>query len=56
MTTTVARLFETMEWGPAPEASGPALDWIKSHGGDFGLFIGGTWVRSKAGEGFLRPC
>ncbi len=41
-----------MEWGPAPEASGPALEWIKSHGGDFGLFIGGKWVRPKAGEGF----
>ncbi len=52
MTSTVARIFETMEWGPAPEASGPALEWIKKHGGDFGLFIGGRWVRPKAGESF----
>ena len=52
MTTTVARIFETMEWGPAPEASGPALEWIKSHGGRFGLFIGGRWVQPKAGENF----
>ena len=41
-----------MEWGPAPEAGGPALEWIKSHGGDFGLFIGGRWVRATAGESF----
>jgi aldehyde dehydrogenase (NAD+) len=52
MTTTVARIFETMEWGPAPEASGPALEWIKSHDGDFGLFIGGRWVRPASGESF----
>ena len=52
MTTTVARLFETMEWGPAPEASGPALEWLQSHGGTFGLFIGGRWMPPAAGETF----
>ncbi|HEY6110713.1 MAG TPA: aldehyde dehydrogenase family protein, partial [Gemmatimonadales bacterium] len=50
MTTSVARIFETMEWGPAPEASGPALDWLKSHGGELGHFIGGRWVPPAAGE------
>jgi aldehyde dehydrogenase (NAD+) len=52
MTTTspVARIFETMEWGPAPEASGPALEWIKAHGGAFGLFIGGRWAPAQGGE------
>ena len=52
MTTTVARIFETMEWGPAPEASGPALEWLQAHGGEFGLFIGGRWVPPSAGETF----
>jgi aldehyde dehydrogenase (NAD+) len=52
MTTTVARIFETMEWGPAPEASGPALEWLKGHGGEFGLFIGGRWTPPAAGETF----
>ncbi len=52
MTTTVARIFETMEWGPAPEASGPALEWLQSHGGTFGLFIGGRWMPPAAGETF----
>jgi len=50
--TTVASIFETMEWGPAPEASGPALDWIRAKGGTFGLFIGGRWVAPAAGETF----
>ncbi|HTY05832.1 MAG TPA: aldehyde dehydrogenase family protein [Gemmatimonadales bacterium] len=50
--TTVAKIFETMEWGPAPEARGPALEWIKEHGGRFGLFIGGRWVEPQSGERF----
>jgi aldehyde dehydrogenase (NAD+) len=50
MTTSVARIFETMEWGPAPEASGPALDWLKAHGGELGHFIGGRWVPPAAGD------
>src|SRR5713101_468456 len=41
-----------MEWGPAPEASGPALDWIRARNGTFGLFIGGKWVAPAAGETF----
>jgi aldehyde dehydrogenase (NAD+) len=52
MATTVASIFETMEWGPAPEASGPALDWIRAQGGAFGLFIGGQWVAPASGETF----
>ncbi|HET9707428.1 MAG TPA: aldehyde dehydrogenase family protein, partial [Gemmatimonadales bacterium] len=55
MATTVASIFETMEWGPAPEASGPALDWIRAQTGNtgtFGLFIGGRWVAPAAGETF----
>ena len=52
MATTVASIFETMEWGPAPEASGPALDWIRAKGGTLGLFIGGQWVAPASGETF----
>jgi aldehyde dehydrogenase (NAD+) len=52
MTTTVARIFETMEWGPAPEASGPAFEWLEAHGGSFGLFIDGRWTPPAAGETF----
>jgi aldehyde dehydrogenase (NAD+) len=41
--TTVAELFESMAWGPAPEAPEPALTWLAQHGGTFGHFIGGDW-------------
>ncbi len=49
---SVAEIFETMEYGPAPEGTGPALDWIKSHKGAFGLFIDGRWTKAKSGEAF----
>ncbi|MGH7643944.1 MAG: aldehyde dehydrogenase family protein, partial [Gemmatimonadales bacterium] len=52
MTTTVAKVFETMEYGPAPESAAPALEWIKAHGGELGLFIGGRWVPPETGQTF----
>jgi aldehyde dehydrogenase (NAD+) len=52
MSTTVAGIFETMAYGPAPESKAPALDWLKAHGAEFGLFIGGQWVAPQAGERF----
>ncbi|HEX9704283.1 MAG TPA: aldehyde dehydrogenase family protein [Gemmatimonadales bacterium] len=50
--TTVAKIFETMEYGPAPEGAGPALDWLKARGGEFGQYIGGRWVKPHSGEWF----
>ena len=41
--TTVAEIFETMEYGPAPESDGPAREWIREHAGDFGHFVNGQW-------------
>lgn len=52
MTSTVAQAFETMEYGPAPEASGPALEWLKSRGNRLGLYIGGRWVEPASRERF----
>ncbi|RBI85524.1 aldehyde dehydrogenase [Rhodosalinus halophilus] len=43
-------IFETMEWGPAPESAGEALDWIAGHGGRFGHFVGGRFA--EPGETF----
>ncbi|HET6319156.1 MAG TPA: aldehyde dehydrogenase family protein, partial [Chloroflexota bacterium] len=40
---TVAELFETMPWGPAPEAAEPALAWLDQHGRTFGHFIDGSF-------------
>ncbi len=47
---TVAELFQTMEYGPAPEADAPARAWLAAHRAVFGHFIGGAWT--KAGKTF----
>jgi aldehyde dehydrogenase (NAD+) len=41
---TVASIFETMEYGPAPEAAAWAHAWLDAHGRLFGHFIGGAFV------------
>jgi aldehyde dehydrogenase (NAD+) len=40
----VAEIFESMEYGPAPEAAGPALAWLDRHERTFGHFVGGSYV------------
>jgi aldehyde dehydrogenase (NAD+) len=42
---TVAELFQTMEYGPAPESDGPARSWLASHNATFGHFTGGAWTK-----------
>src|SRR2546430_2335543 len=42
-------IFETMEYGPAPESATPALQWIKEHQ-PFGLFINNQWVAPASGQ------
>ncbi|WP_196259388.1 aldehyde dehydrogenase family protein [Pelagibacterium limicola] len=43
--TKIAEIFETLEYGPAPEAAGPALEWLDKHGRKFGHFIGGSFTK-----------
>ncbi len=51
--TTVAKLFETMEYGPAPESDALALEWLKQHdNARFGHFIDGRWVAPAEGQYF----
>src|ERR687889_393983 len=45
---SIPEIFESMEYGPAPEGAGPAQEWLDAHERTFGLFIGGAWL---AGEG-----
>jgi aldehyde dehydrogenase (NAD+) len=47
---TIKEIFETMDYGPAPEGATEALAWIASHGGRFGCFIDGSF--SDVGETF----
>jgi aldehyde dehydrogenase (NAD+) len=42
---TVQDIFETMEYGPAPEDASEALKWLERHGGRFGHYINGTWTK-----------
>jgi aldehyde dehydrogenase (NAD+) len=43
---SVPEIFQSMEYGPAPEAAGRALEWLQAHGRRFGLFIGGRWTEA----------
>src|SRR5438105_665621 len=55
--TTVSEIFETMAYGPAPESDKQAREWLEKHAREFGLFIGGRWVKGESGESFdvLNP-
>ena len=41
---TVKEIFETMDYGPAPEGAGDALAWIVDQGARFGHFIDGAYT------------
>ena len=50
--TKVAELFETMEYGPAPEVADEARAWIAARGPRFGHYIGGAWCEPAEGAFF----
>jgi aldehyde dehydrogenase (NAD+) len=50
--TSVAEIFRTMDYGPAPESDGPARQWLARHDGQFGLFIDGRWLEPDTGKRF----
>ena len=44
--TSVADIFETMAYGPAPEGDAPAREWLERHQlGTFGHFIDGAFTK-----------
>jgi aldehyde dehydrogenase (NAD+) len=44
--TAVADIFETMEYGPAPEADAPVREWLERHQlSTFGHFINGEFTK-----------
>ncbi len=49
--TTIREAFDTMSWGPAPEAPAPALAWLDRHGRHFGHLIDGA-LTPAGGESF----
>ncbi|MBR1222398.1 aldehyde dehydrogenase family protein [Bradyrhizobium sp. U87765 SZCCT0131] len=46
---SVAHYYETMDYGPAPEADGEARAWLKTHGAVFDHFIAGAFTAPKDG-------
>ena len=41
----ITRIFETLEYGPAPESPAPAIQWLDAHDRAFGHFIDGKWTK-----------
>jgi aldehyde dehydrogenase (NAD+) len=46
---SVARYFDEMSYGPAPEADADARAWLKRHDATFGHFIDGAFVAPSSG-------
>jgi len=52
---TVKEIFETMEYGPAPESSGFVDAWLEKHGRRFGHFINGRFVEGNGTFEVINP-
>ncbi len=52
MSAKIAEIFETMEYGPAPESASTAKEWLEQHKSTFGHFINGKWVVPPRGKWF----
>jgi len=50
--SSVARYFDTMDYGPAPESDTDARQWLARHAEGFGHFIGGRFTDVSAGAQF----
>ncbi len=50
--SNVAEIFETMDYGPAPEGSGPAQKWLAEHDSKFGVYVDGKWLSPEGGRWF----
>ena len=48
----VSEIFNSLEYGPAPESAEFANEWLEKHGRAFGHFIGGAWTDPSLGESF----
>ena len=52
---TVAEIFKTMEYGPAPESDKEALGWLAKHERVFGHFIDGAWTEPGRTFDVINP-
>ena len=49
---TVKSIFETLEYGPAPEGDDLARAWLARHDARFGHYVDGAWRKGDGGETF----
>ena len=52
---SVAEIFQTMEYGPAPESDKEALAWLERHHRKFGHFIDGEWTKARNHFEVMNP-
>jgi aldehyde dehydrogenase (NAD+) len=52
MQTNIKKIYDSMEYGPAPENADEAIQFLKKHNNKFKLFIAGKWVAPSSGEYF----
>lgn len=53
---SIREIFETMEYGPAPESRSAADAWLAQNNKQFDLFIGGQWTKPGKGKYFDSVC
>ena len=46
--TSVREIYDTMDYGPAPEGDGAVREWLEKHDAKFGHYIAGVWTRPSA--------
>jgi len=47
MQTTVSEIFQSLDYGPAPESKDQAAAWLDANKHKFDLFIDGKWVKAR---------
>lgn len=52
---TISEIFETMDYGTAPESAAEALTWLVDQGDRFGHFIDGAFTEPGAGFASRNP-
>jgi len=50
--SSIAEIFETMEYGPAPESASLAHRWLEERDRTMRLFVAGEWREPRSGEYF----
>ncbi len=53
--SSVAEIFQTMEYGPAPESDKEALTWLGKHERVFGHYIDGAWTEPGSMFEVINP-